>query len=473
MDKQHDPVATPLLYKARRLCEEQRYEEAWQIVEMLMEKYPKKANPVILGTYILWKWRKFPLAYHLGIHSVHMAPQECAAHQNAAVAAHEIWLCDEAEYLLKTALRLANNDEEKGHCLLSLASIYIDTGQFTKAEETSRQALKYVPDNAKAKANLGFALLGQRKWEGWDWYSYSQGLNARRVMQYANEGPWDGTKNLTVACYGEQGLGDELSFASMVPDAIKDCEKVIIDCDERLQGLFQRSFPQAKVYGTRNQQQLAWAEEDRRIDASISLGELGKFYRRTDESFTGAPYLVADPDRRLMWRTLFDTAKKPVIGIAWTGGLYHTGAKFRRLDLEGLYTTMRSIDARYVSLQYKDASKEIAEFKKKHPDIDIVQYPFGTLTDDYDDTAAMVAEVDLVICMQTAVAHLAGGLGKDCWVLLPKYSQFRYGEKGDTIPWYKSLKVFRQRSLQDWHGPLGEVTYQLRQRYRQEEKAAA
>lgn len=460
--------AIELAKYAKKLCEEGRADEAWGIAETLMERLPHSANPVILASFVAWKMRKMPLAYQLGVRGAQLAPQESTAWLNVGIGAQEIWLHDEAEVAYKTAARLADNDIERGMAKMNLCGLYTDMGDFVLAEVFARESLKLLPDSKKAKANLGFALLGQRKWEGWDWYSHCLGLNARQAMQYRNEGPWDGAKGLTVVCYGEQGLGDELSFASMLPDAIKDCQKVIVDCDPKLQGLFQRSFPTAKVYGTRStkaEEGVKWDKEDWNIDASIALGELGKYYRTTDESFTGEPYLVADPERRFMWKMMFSQHSKPVIGLAWTGGLYHTGEKFRTLSLEQLYPLMASIDAKWVSLQYKDAGREIAGFKAKHPEIDISQYGFATLTADYDDTAAMVAELDLVICMQTAVAHLAGALGKECWVLLPKFSQFRYGMTGETIPWYKSLRVFRQRKLQDWQGPIAEATGRLTKRY--------
>jgi len=463
-------VSRELAQQAKDLCDAGKAEDAWAIAEKLMGESPHAANPVILASFCAWKMKRYPLAYQLGLRGTHLAPHESTAWLNLGIAAQEMWLCEEAELAYKAAFRLSKTDGERGMSKMNLAALYIDTGRFAEAEKTSREALKFSPDNPKAKANLGFGLLGQRKWEGWDWYSYSLGLASRVKMQYAGEAPWDGTPGLTVSLYGEQGLGDELSFASMLPEALRDCGKVILDCDAKLAGLFKRSFPQAKVYGTRwarAKDGVKWAEEDWRVDASLALGELGKFYRTMDADFTGEPYLVADPERRLMWKALFERIAKPKIGLAWTGGIPQTGERFRTLSLEQLYPLLSSIPARWVSLQYKDAAKEIAEFKTKHADVDIVQYGFGTLTSDYDDTAALVAELDLVICIQTAVAHLCGALGKDCWVLLPKYSQFRYGYKGETIPWYKSLKVFRQRSLQDWNGPMGEVQMALNKRYPQ------
>jgi ADP-heptose:LPS heptosyltransferase len=118
-----------------------------------------------------------------------------------------------------------------------------------------------------------------------------------------------------------------------------------------------------------------------------------------------------------------------------------------------------------VSLQYKDAQGEIDEFCKKHGHVDIRQYAYATLTNDYDDTAALVDACDLVICMQTAVAHLCGAIGKECWIFLPRNSQWRYGSSGSSMIWYKSLKVLRQRRLGVWADVIHDAANDLADRY--------
>lgn len=459
---------------ARRLLAEGKLDDAWDLCESLLVENPNHAPSLIVGAEIAYKANKFVMGYSFAKRAVDVAPQESLAWFEVGINASSLWRMEEAELALKTCVRLAQQKEIRAMANMNLAGVCIDFGRFQDAEKYAREALKEEPLSAKSKANLGFAMLGQRKWEGWDYYSWSLGLRMREKMKFGEEPDWDGTPGQTVAFYGEQGRGDEISFASMLPDAIKDCKKVIFSCDKPMEGLFKRSFPKAKVYGTRKakvEDGVVWEEEDREIDASLALGELGRIYRKTDDSFTGEPFLIADPERRRMWRALFDGKRKPCIGIAWTGGIEMTGKKFRTLTLEQLKPLLGTIDAHWVSLQYKDASKEIKDFRKANPSIDIVQYPGGTLTQDYDDTAALVSELDLVICIQTAVAHLAGGLGKECWVLLPKNSQWRYGTSGETMPFYKSLRVFRQRALQDWHGPMGEVMGKLNKRYKVAEAA--
>jgi hypothetical protein len=456
---------------ARQLAEAGELDDSFAILSKLLEETPNNSSLLILASYIQWKAKRLPMAYHLAKRATDLSPAEPAAWINLGTACDELWLVEEAEQAYRMVLRLGATPAQKSMAYANLSALFINTGRFSEAEPMAKEALKLNPTSPKAEANLGFAMLGQRNWNGWKHYSRALGLTNRIKVKFGDEPDWDGSKDKVVALYGEQGVGDEISFASMVPDAIKDCKKVVLETEPKLKGLFQRSFPKAKVYGTRRQKEgLAWDEEDRKMDASCALGELGGFYRTTDESFTGEPYLVADPERRLMWRALFDSKKKPVIGIAWTGGVPWTAQKYRTLTLDQL-TFLKSIDAHWVCLQYKDASAEIAAYKAKNPEVDLVQYPFATLTPDYDDTAALVAEVDMVVSVQTAVCHLAGALGKDCFVLLPKTSQWRYGETGDRMPWYRSVSVFRQRSLNDWHGPIGEVTGRLRKRYALQEAA--
>jgi hypothetical protein len=328
-----------------------------------------------------------------------------------------------------------------------------------------RKAFAYK-DKAKTRGNLGLALLAVGQWkEGWPLYDAIIGFDkSRRKMQYVNEDVWDGSKGKTVVVYEEQGIGDAISFASMLPDAIKDCKHVIVDCSPKLAGLFRRSFPQATVYGSMNGAGEDWRGKHE-IGASISIGGLGKLYRPTPESCPGTPYLVADEQRALMWKAWFDLQrdKGPVIGLGWSGGLEHTGSRYRVWKLDDLMPLFRAVpNATWISLQYQDAETEIEAFRKRHPEVDIRQYKHATLTQDYDDTAAMVAALDLVITMQSAVGHLCGALGKEAWVFVNKYGQWRYGLPEQTsIPWYSSVRLFR--NVDGW--PLERAAEELGRRF--------
>jgi hypothetical protein len=249
---------------------------------------------------------------------------------------------------------------------------------------------------------------------------------------------WDGSPNKTVVFYGEQGIGDEVMYASCVPDAVERCKEVIVECDPRLEGLFRRSFPKAHVYGTRRVNEVEWPARHQ-IDARCPVGQLPQFFRPTKESCPGTPYLVADPERRVQWRALFDSwGKKPKIGLAWSGGSKHNNPEAREIGLEGFRELIESVDADWVSLQYKDPSAEI-----EASGMPVKHYPRATLTNDYDDTAGLVAELDLVIGPHTSVHHLAGALGVPSLILVPEKSIWIYQQP--TLPWYGSATLVRQK----------------------------
>ena len=453
------------LAEAKKLADQGKNKEAWDIVEPMMFENPNDALVVMLGAYIMHKSERFSMAYYLAHEALRLGPEHVHCWMEAGMAAKYIWQMEEAKQNYRKAIAMSEDSELKAINYSNLASCFIEEGKFREAEPICQSALKYNPAHRKAQANYGLCLMARGDWSGWDWYKYCNDTPMRKRIQIGTEQEWDGTKGGVVLVCPEQGLGDEVSFASMFPDLIRDSGSVVIECNAKLGGLFRRSFPDAKVYGTRQFGRWGWNEVDMHPDYSISAGELGRFYRRSKEAFPGTPYLVADPDRRTMWRALFDSRKKPTIGIAWTGGLYETGNKLRRLSLEQLLPVFESIDAHWVSLQYKPAGEEIKAFREKYPHIDLVEYPYATLTQDYDDTAALVAELDLVICMQQAVLHLAGALGKECWGLIPRRSLWRYGESGDSMVWYNSVKLIRE-DRDGWAKPIERVANALRARER-------
>jgi tetratricopeptide (TPR) repeat protein len=435
---------------AQNLAREGEMDQAYIIADRYLKDNPNDLPFLTIMVYVMLGSDKTAIGYSLAKHACSLAPKDPAVWVNMGMAAQDLWQSKEAERAYRRGIKCAQNKEQELMLLVNLCAMFIDIGNFVEAEKWALKSLEIDSDHRKGQANLGFCQLAQRKWKkGWVNYHKCLGHDWRPVVQYNNEPEWDGSTVDTVALYAEQGLGDVLSFASMVPDAQKRA-RVIMDVNASLASLLQRSFPDAKVYGTRMAKKLAWATEDQTPDASISMGQLGEFFRNSDEEFPGTPYLVPDPDRSMMWKSLFKSKRKPVIGIAWRGGIPKTAARYRQLDLEQLLPLFKSVDAHWVSLQYKPAAKEIAAFREKHPEIDLVEYPHGTLTKDYDDTAALVSALDHAVIMQTAVGHLAGGLGVPCWTFVPTTSQWRYGMEGEDYVWANSVRIIRQKERGKW-----------------------
>jgi tetratricopeptide (TPR) repeat protein len=413
------------LQTAQALAEQGDIEGSWNIVKRLMEFEPNDPHLLISASYLMQKADNWPVSYHLAKASTVYMPNRAEPWLNLSCCCDQMYLKDEGIKAARKAVQLADNQNLKASAYMNLASLLINNGEYEEAEPVIRESLKHNPESRKAKGNLGMAQLAQGKWQdGWKNYSACLGLNERMKIDYGLP-DWNGEDGRVIV-YGEQGLGDEISFASMLPDF--KGKDVVIDCDHRLKGLFERSFPWATVHGGR------WRENySGEADYQCAIGELGQFCRNSDSDFPRKPYLVADPLRRQQWKWLKESVKKPLIGIAWTGGASHTNAKARKLTKAQLQAITQGIDAHFVSLEYKP--------REAVPNIDV--YPHATLTKDYDDTAALVAECDLVICIQTAVAHLAGALGVPCMVLVPEASQWRYHPAknlwyGDNFHVYKA-----------------------------------
>lgn len=442
------------LLEAREYVDNENYNKAWPIVSKVLNDEPDNPQALCVAAFMLEKQKNPALAYQLLKRVTQMFPSNPTGWLNLGKTCDSLWKMDEAESAYKRALSnlKAGDDETRQLVYNNLAAMFLQMGRFKEARQWSEKSLKLNPEALKARHNLGISLLAEGDWkDGLKQYEASVGSPQRPMFKYADEPLWRGEKNAVVAIYGEQGIGDEICAASMFNDAIHDAKKVIIDCDSRLEGIFRRSFPRARVYGTRTQKVLNWPEEDQQIDYSIPSMQLGGIYRLSADKFDGKPYLVADPERVTMWKALWATKEKPILGIAWSGGIKETASKFRIWNHEQMATIMRTVDAHWVSLQYKDAADEIREFKAKYPDIDIRQYEYATLTRDYDDMCGLVASLDGVVAMQSSAVHTAGALGVPCAAGIPITSQWRYGSHGDKLPWYQSVTMFRQTEYTKWN----------------------
>lgn len=419
-----------MIEQAKALFEAEEYDECLRLCNSILYDEPENPQVLFLVGHIMIKAERWGLAYNLYKRVTELAPHVMEGWNNLAHCAQEMGRFDEAQRILEICLRMRPNDfAPLNNLLLQEANQCRPWKALYWAKKAARVA-KTEQEIRDLKTNSALAYLALGKWkEGWECYEYNLPGKFRRERQYASEGRWDGTPGQTVVIYGEQGIGDEVMFASMIPDAMRDAN-VIIECDHRLEGLFRRSFP-VPVYGTRYGE--PWWIWDHRIDARCAMGSLGRFYRSNGE-FPRTPYLIADPERRLQWRALLDTLPGKKIGLAWTGGRQNTRAKERSVSLEQLRPLLETGHT-FVSLQYRDAP-EAADYGVHH-------WKRATQTDDYDDTAALVAELDAIVSVTTAVALLAGALGKECHVLIPEQPTWHWGIDGD-MPWFP-LRCYRKK----------------------------
>jgi hypothetical protein len=260
----------------------------------------------------------------------------------------------------------------------------------------------------------------------------------------------------------EQGLGDEIMYASMLPQLVAQARRCIVECDPRLLALLGRSFPEATFFGTVPGSRLPPSIPRSSIDLAIEAGSLAGYLRRDLADFPRQDgYLRADEAKVARWRgRLAALGPGRWIGLSWTGGVRKTRRALRSLALEQLLPLLRQPGLRFVSLQYTpDAPAALAELRARHG-IDIPHWQEAI--DDYDETAALVCALERTVSVCTSLVHLCGALGRPAWVMAPLAPEWRYGMTGETMPWYSSVRIFRQAAYGDWQPVIERIAREIR-----------
>lgn len=451
-----------MLARAAQLADEDNREKAHALVTLVCRQTPEepraayilgnlhvKANRPESAYYIFRYIQKFP---EYRVPMVFNAIGHCLA---------EMGQMDEAEHWYLKALaekNRANGPLDTSTSCASLASIYTKKGDPRKAVEYAEQSIALNPDNQEAKWNGSLALLKLREWKkGWEWYDALLQTKLRPkppALNDVNLPEWEG-KGGNVLIWGEQGLGDEIMFASMLPDVLKNADRVICAIDPRLIGLLKRSFPEV-VFTSRRGKDIVLPEPID-ITHTIALGSLGRLFRNDDSDFPGTPYLTPDPQRCVMYRALVDNlgaGKK--VGVMWKGGVGGLDESERTLSLSEMEPIL-SADAQFISLSHLPEAKREVERFYDQTGIRVHHFPFITEAPDYDETAALISQLDATVCMTGTAAHCSAALGKDSHVLVPKMPYWRYLHTGSKMPWYQAMTMYRQTAK--W--PVEEVSEAL------------
>lgn len=412
--------------------------------QLLTQNHDNAALLATMGTLYLKSQR-----YGLAISLLHRAAEKLDQSDllcNLAIAYKFTGQYDKAHKYFEKAM----NGDPSAQTVANYAALFTNVGTPEKALSLSQRAIDLDHGCSMAHWNMAMALLETsqfaRGWDEMEW-GFDSGMRIRRKV---NDIPyWDGTEGKTIHVYGEQGLGDEIMFASMLPDLMKN-NTVIFECHKRLKTLFENSFPGLILYGTREDKKITWPD-DHEIDYSVSIGSLGKFYRRSKESFPGTPFLKTESAPK---------GEKFRVGISWTGGLKQGRVRTRSIPLSWWKTIMNN-DCEFVSLQYTDCKEELDLMRGLG--YEIKEYD-EIKAQDYNETAKVVKSCDLVISVCTSVIHLAGALGVPTWCAVPKQAAWRYGTTG-PMPWYRAVRLYRQPDItkDSWLPVVQKMGYDLSQ----------
>ncbi|EDP65320.1 TPR domain protein [alpha proteobacterium BAL199] len=376
--------------------------------------------------------------------------------------AHVLGRPEQARRAARRALLLNPADRPATHNLFTALR---QAGDWNRAVRAGRRSLVLDPRSDSNAFDLGMLLLSLGRWtEGWPLYDRRLRLKHARPRPDRLPQPfWDGHTDpkLSLAVWGDQNVGDEMQFASLLPEMALRVGHVVLECDPRLVPLFARSFPEFDVVARADPPDPRLTAPS--VGAQIPQGHLGRLLRPDSASFGCGPqsWLIPDPSRVADLRARYHARSggRPLIGIAWKSS--NAAFKGKNVPLAQWGSLLREQDALFLSVQYGDVSADLNEARTAIG-VDIAHDPEIDALSDLDGFAAQLAATDMVISISNSTIHQACGLGRPAWGILHIRPDWRWGVERDTCPWFPTLRLYRQATRGDWTPVLEAVDRDLR-----------
>ena len=362
---------------------------------------------------------------------------------------------------METALRL-NATDAAIQC--NYSSVLAYQGRIEEVVAVCDRLLAANPALDEARLNRALALLKMERFgEAWPDYEARRRTRSNYLPRPFTFREWRGETlaGKTILVYAEQGLGDEIMFASCLPEILRQAGRCVVECSPRLASLFARSFPSAVVHGAeQTDPDVHWLQSVGVIDYQIAAGSLPGFFRRRREDFPAHNgYLRADPARVEIWRARLDTPERPLkIGIAWRGGMASTRRSQRSLELAGLLPLLCTPGTHFVSLQHDATPAEVAAVGANEG---VRLDHHSEVVADLDETAALVSALDVVVTVCSANVHLTGALGPARVGDGAGGRRMALSGARRSMPWYPGVRMFRQTAAGDWHPVIDAITREL------------
>lgn len=384
---------------------------------------------------------------------VDLAPATAYAYSDLGMVLERQGRFVEAETLYRNALELSP-DYAAAHC--NLGALLADLGREAEAEACYRAALAIDPDFQQARMNLGLLLLIQQRFaEGWPLYEGRLYIHSTPGVPPSSRCPqWHGEtlRGKTILVVPEQGLGDALQFCRYIPWLkAQGAARVTLACWPSQQSVMKTLAGADEVVSLADLKPQVGTHDFWTFLLSLPL------HAQTDLANIPArvPYLFADPARVAVHAPLL-AGDGLRVGIVWRGNPQHPNDGDRSLPGLDVLAPLWSIaGVRFFSLQKSDDPLPAAP--SGLPLVDL-----APAIGDFSDTAALLSQLDLLITVDSAVAHLAGALGVPCWILLPHFkTDWRWLRARSDSPWYPKTRLFRQPRRGDWETPVAELAIAL------------
>lgn len=431
------------LNKAVELHKQMRLKEAEVVYNQLLNVFPfsEGVNFCLADLYLRKEYNG--LAINLLSNLLQNNPKHVAAWVNLGCAYRKENDYARAEGAWHKALHEGGLTVELA---TNFASLYGDRGKPEKAIEWLDKGLKLEPGNPKALWAKSLALLSLREWEeGWKLYENRTQLETWYARDKINAPRWDGSYVDRLYIHGEQGVGDEVMFASCLP--FVKAKHVTVEVNPKVAPLIYKSFPDFDV---------VTQEFEAEFDAKIPIGSLMGMFGPNPQ-----PYLNPDPWRVKFYREeLEKLGPGPYVALTWNGGLKQTRAADRCINLsmlKGIQDKYTCVSAQYSCVPDQRSYNPISEEERANAGLHQINYESAGA--DLHEQAALFKAVDAVVTVQQTAVHVAGGVGAKTFAIIGSSPHWRYGIEGDALPWYGSVKLFRRQTT--WEEAIARVSEEL------------
>jgi tetratricopeptide (TPR) repeat protein len=393
--------------------------------------------------------------------SVELDPTINGAHHDLVLALSKNGQPEEAEEAAFRRIDMIKTVDEE--MIRPVADGFKTAGKFERATAIWRRVVNTDPRCFEARGQLAMCLItlgdyenGWRLYESrWDCDTFSDNSRRDPSRQWGRDpvGRPD-VSGKTILIYSEQGIGDTIQFVRYAALFAERGARVIVQCHWPIKSLLEKCAGVRLVYGSH--------EKLPNYDWHVPVLSLPLVFQTTIQTIPAAiPYLSADPARHKSWAARIESATpagtRLRVGIAWAGNPKHKNDANRSIHSDLLAPLADVEGIAFFSLQ-KANENEKAAIQPVRPRL----IDFTSSLCDFAETAALIEHLDLVICADTAVSHLAGAMGKPVWTLLPFVPDFRWGLGGSQTAWYPTMRLFRQSKPGDWPGVMEMVVEALK-----------
>jgi len=342
----------------------------------------------------------------------------------------------------------------------NLAGLEQELGDLDSAEKGYLRAIEYEPEKAESHFRLACLHLLQSDFAaGWLGYDKRWEMKEAKGKQRTFKQPtWDGSplQGKTILVYTEQGLGDSLQFVRYLPLLKEKGATVLLQCQPRLASLLSRCQGIDQICTTKQ-------TDLPHFDLHVALLSLPLLLHTTVDTIpAAASYLYADEEKIAHWKKRIEAVQGFRVGIAWQGKPTYFRDNTRSIPLSYFSALAKLPNLQLISLQKGQGADQLKQFQQSDTILDLgPELDLGP--DGFEDTAALIKNLDLVITSDTSMAHLAGGLGAPTWVALGYIPEWRWLLNRNDSPWYPSARLFRQPAYRDWTSTFAAIETELRQ----------